>query len=114
MIKEIFSERKNIEVLSFGGLLVDFAKQCNAQIVIRGLRAISDFEYEFQMTLMNRKLDPDIETLFMMPNISYSFLSSNLVKEVAMLGGHLKGLVPQRVEEKLQDTFKTNPKTTLI
>ncbi|MBN1223998.1 MAG: pantetheine-phosphate adenylyltransferase [Candidatus Aminicenantes bacterium] len=114
MIKAIFSDETNIEVLSFGGLLVDFVEEHKAQIVIRGLRALSDFEYEFQMTLMNRKLNPDIETLFMMPNISYSFLSSNLVKEVSMLGGRLKELVPEQVERKLRETFKRNPKTTLI
>jgi len=110
MIEAIFADHKNIEVKSFGGLLVDFVKENNAQVVIRGLRAISDFEYEFQMTLMNRKLNPEIETLFMMPNISYSFLSSNLVKEVSMLGGHLMGLVPEDIEKKLHDAYKRNPK----
>ena len=110
MIEAIFAEHKNIEVKSFGGLLIDFARENNANIVIRGLRAISDFEYEFQMTLMNRKLNPEIETLFMMPNINYSFLSSNLVKEVSMLGGHLKGLVPGEIEKKLHEAYKRNPK----
>jgi pantetheine-phosphate adenylyltransferase len=110
MIEAIFADHTNLEVKSFGGLLVDFANENNAQIVIRGLRAISDFEYEFQMTLMNRKLNPEIETLFMMPNIRYSFLSSNLVKEVSMLGGQLKELVPEAVEKKLHEAYKTNPK----
>jgi len=106
MIREIFSDRKNIEVKSFHGLLVDFAEKNNSRVVIRGLRAISDFEYEFQMALMNRKLNPNIETLFMMPNVSYSYLSSKLVKEIFMLGGCLKELVPEFIVEKLQEKFK--------
>ncbi|UCC39141.1 MAG: pantetheine-phosphate adenylyltransferase [Candidatus Aminicenantes bacterium] len=109
MIKEIFADREDVEVKAFHGLLVEFAKKNNAKIVIRGLRAISDFEYEFQMALMNRKLNPDIETFFMMPNVKYSFLSSNLVKEVFMLGGCLKDLVPEQVENKLREKFKKDP-----
>lgn len=105
MIKEIFKDQKNIEVRAFDGLLVDFAKKNDAGVVMRGLRAISDFEYEFQMALMNRKLDAEIETLFMMPSVDYSFLSSNLVKEVSMLGGCLKGLVPPLVEKQLVKQF---------
>lgn len=105
MIKEIFSTQENIEVKSFHGLLVDFVKENNAKVVIRGLRAISDFEYEFQMTLMNRKLDPEIETFFLMPNVNYTFLSSKLVKEVSMLGGCLKELVPEEVENNLKEKF---------
>jgi len=114
MIKDIFSDQKSIEVISFHGLLVDFMKTHQAKIVIRGLRAISDFEYEFQMALMNMKLDPEIETLFMMPNVSFTFLSSRLVKEVAMLGGTLEGLVPRDVDEKLKQKFKESPNTTSI
>ncbi len=114
MIQEIFAENENIEVKSFHGLLVDFAKKHESKMIIRGLRAISDFEYEFQMALMNRKLDPEIETLFMMPNVDYSFLSSRLVKEVSMLGGCLKGLVPGEVEDKLRNKYKTTPETNLI
>jgi len=106
MIQDYFVNHKDIEVKAFNGLLVEFAKNNNANIVIRGLRAISDFEYEFQMALMNRKLDPEIETLFMMPNLSYSFLSSNLVKEIFMLGGGLTDLVPGQVEKKLREKFK--------
>jgi pantetheine-phosphate adenylyltransferase len=102
MIKKIFSGRKEVEVKAFHGLLVEFAKANKARIVIRGLRAISDFEYEFQMALMNRKLDPEIETLFMMPSLSFSFLSSNLVKEVYLLGGCVKNLVPELVEKELR------------
>lgn len=106
MIQEAFAGNKNIEVKSFNGLLVEFAKKNHAKVVIRGLRAISDFEYEFQMALMNRKLDPEIETFFMMPSVSYSFLSSKLVKEIFMLGGCLKDLVPGEVERKLRGKFK--------
>lgn len=106
MIKEIFANYKNTDVKAFHGLLVEFARKNKAKVVIRGLRAISDFEYEFQMALMNRKLDPEIETFFMMPNISYSFLSSKLVKEIFMLGGCLKDLVPAEVESKLREKFK--------
>ena len=106
MIQDFFVDHKDIEVKAFDGLLVEFAKNNNANIVIRGLRAISDFEYEFQMALMNRKLDSEIETLFMMPNLSYSFLSSNLVKEIFMLGGGLTDLVPGQVEKKLREKFK--------
>lgn len=106
MIKEIFADRKDVEVKAFHGLLVEFAKKNNVKIVIRGLRAISDFEYEFQMALMNQKLDPDIETFFMVPNISYSYLSSKLIKEIFMLGGCLTGLVPELVVSQLQEKFK--------
>lgn len=113
MIQNIFSGEEKIKIKSFQGLLVQFAKKINAPIVMRGLRAISDFEYEFQMTLMNRKLDPDIETFFMMPSVEYSFLSSKLVKEVSMLGGCLKDLVPPEVEKKLKEKFKENPNIIL-
>jgi pantetheine-phosphate adenylyltransferase len=106
MIQEIFADYENVQVKAFHGLLVDFAKAHDAKMIIRGLRAISDFEYEFQMVLMNRKLDPDIETLFMMPSVNYSFLSSRLVKEVCMLGGCLEGLVPPGVEKKLKKKYQ--------
>jgi pantetheine-phosphate adenylyltransferase len=106
MIQEVFVDQKNTEIKAFHGLLVEFAKNNDAKVVIRGLRAISDFEYEFQMALMNMKLDPEIETFFMMPNLSYSFLSSKLVKEIFMLGGCLKDLVPKQVEHRLRVKFK--------
>jgi len=106
MIKEIFTGRENIEVKAFDGLLVEFAEKNDIKVVIRGLRAISDFEYEFQMALMNQKLKPDIETFFMVPNVKYTFLSSKLVKEIFMLGGGVKGLVPDLVESHLQEKFK--------
>ena len=91
MIQDIFASKKEVEVRAFDGLLVDFARARGTGVVMRGLRAISDFEYEFQMALMNRNLAPDIETFFMMPNVNYSFLSSNLVREVAALGGSVRG-----------------------
>lgn len=102
MISQLFASEPRVEVKSFDGLLVDFARQNRANIVIRGLRAVSDFEFEFQMALMNRKLNPELETLFMMPSINYTFLSSRLVKEIYMLGGCIKGLVPEEVERRLR------------
>jgi len=103
MIQDIFASAKEVEVRAFDGLLVDFARTQGTGIVIRGLRAISDFEYEFQMALMNRSLAQDIETFFMMPSVHYSFLSSNLVREVAALGGTVDGLVPGLVARRLRD-----------
>ena len=113
MIKTVFSQHKNVEVRSFHGLLVDFAQRSQAKVIMRGLRAISDFEYEFQMALMNRKLDPEIETFFMTPSVNYSFLSSKLVKEVSFLGGCLKGLIPETIQEKLQEKIEQNSHLTL-
>lgn len=101
LIRSIFSGQDKVEVKSFQGLLVDFARIHGSYIFIRGLRAVSDFEHELQMALMNRKLAPDIETFFMMPSLKYSFLSSSLVKEVYRLGGCISDLVPPLVEEKL-------------
>jgi pantetheine-phosphate adenylyltransferase len=103
MIRKIFEGRKEVEVMSFSGLLAEFAKARGTNTVIRGLRAISDFEYEFQMALMNRQLSPRMETLFMMPSQEFSYLSSNLVKEVFMLGGSVRNLVPELVERKLRE-----------
>jgi pantetheine-phosphate adenylyltransferase len=105
LIRQTFESDTAVEVLTFSGLLVDFARKNKADVVIRGLRAISDFEYEFQMALMNRKLSSEIETLFMMPSLKYSFLSSNLVKEVYELGGCVEDLVPPVVEEALRKKF---------
>jgi pantetheine-phosphate adenylyltransferase len=105
MIQEIFKNQPQIEVRGFHGLLVEFAKEHDARIVIRGLRAVSDFEYEFQMALMNQKLNPGIETFFMMPSTKYTFLSSNLVKEVFALGGCIRDLVHPVVEQKLREKF---------
>lgn len=102
VMREILQPRfKNIRLDVFHGLLVDYARRLSAKVIVRGIRAISDYEYEFQMALMNRRLSPEIETLFLMPAESYSYLSSRLVKEVAELGGSVKGLVPELVEQRL-------------
>lgn len=103
MLRASIAHLKNVSVDTFDGLLVDYVRAQGAQAVLRGIRAISDYEYELQMALMNRKLDKDIETVFMMPAISYSYLSSRLVKEVFRLGGPVKGLVPEIVEMRLRE-----------
>jgi pantetheine-phosphate adenylyltransferase len=113
MIQDIFASRKEVEVRAFDGLLVDFARAQETSVVIRGLRAISDFEYEFQMALMNRSLAPDIETFFMMPSVHYSFLSSNVVREVAGLGGSVEGLVPGPVARKLRNKLDRSKKVQI-
>ncbi len=105
MIEEIFRGKEKIKVGSFRGLLVEYAKKTGAQVIIRGLRAISDFEYEFQMALMNFKMEPQIEIIFMMPRVEYSFLSSKLVKEIYSLGGTLPDLVPPAVDRELKKKF---------
>lgn len=102
MLREVTQPWPNVEVDVFEGLLMDYARQKNAQVVLRGIRAISDYEYELQMALMNRKLEPKIETVFMMPAEAYSYLSSRLVREIAQLGGSVKDLVPPAVEERLK------------
>lgn len=99
--REVFSAHPNVEVDTFEGLLVDYMERRNAQVVVRGLRAISDFEFEFQMALMNRRLTPQIETVFMMPAEQYTYISSRLIKEVFSLGGRVQGLVPELVEHRL-------------
>jgi pantetheine-phosphate adenylyltransferase len=101
MIREIVGDEPSVSIQSFSGLLVDFAAQTGATLLVRGLRAISDYEYELQMALMNRHLDPQIETVFMMPAEQYTYVSSRLIKEIASLGGPLKGLVPPIVEARL-------------
>jgi pantetheine-phosphate adenylyltransferase len=106
IIRAIFKDRSHIEVRAFRGLLVEFAKKHDARIVIRGLRAVSDFEYEFQMALMNKKINPTVETIFMMPSVKYTFLSSSLVKEVFALGGCVSDLVPLVVEKRLHEKFQ--------
>lgn len=93
----------NIEVDSFSGLLADFMRKKKARIIIKGLRAVSDFEYEFQMALLNKNLDPNIETLFMMSNINYTYLSSSAVKELARNGGDIGGLVPDCIKDKIYE-----------
>ena len=101
MIESVLAGFPSCRVETFSGLLVDFTRRIGARVVVRGLRAVSDFETEFQMALMNRRLDPRVETLFMMPREDYSYLSSRLLKEVAALGGELTGLAPDLVLERL-------------
>ena len=103
IVKEVFKGRPNVEVDTFDGLLVDYAARRQAQVIVRGLRAVSDFEVEFQMALMNRRLDPNIETVFMMPAERSSYISSRLIKEVFSLGGRVHGLVPDCVEQRLRE-----------
>jgi len=100
--RQVFSGLPEVEVDTFDGLLVDYARRRHASAIVRGLRAISDFEYEMQMALMNRRLVGDVETVFMMPAEAYSYVSSRLVKEVFALGGNISGLVPPVVEERLR------------
>lgn len=104
-LKEITRHIPNVEVTSFDGLTVEFAKQIGANCIIRGLRAVSDFEYELQLALMNRELNEEIETIFMVPSVSHSFLSSSLVKEVASMGGDISEFVPPAVERRLKEKF---------
>ena len=101
--REAFVGSSNVEVDTFDGLLVDYARKRGAGVIVKGLRAVSDFEFEMQMALMNRKLNPDVETVFMMPTQPYTHVSSRLVKEVVALGGSVHGLVPESVEKRLRD-----------
>jgi len=108
MLKEVVQGFPNVEVGSFDGLLVDYAAHCGASVILRGIRAVSDYEYELQMALMNRRLGPDIETVFLMASEAHSFLSSKLVKEVIRLGGKTTGLVPPSIEGKLRKRLLGN------
>jgi pantetheine-phosphate adenylyltransferase len=99
---DVFKGVPNVEVDTFDGLLVDYVERRNAQVIVRGLRAVSDFEFEFQMALMNQRLNGKIETIFMMPAEQYTYTSSRLIKEVFRLGGRVHGLVPDMVEERLR------------
>ena len=105
MLMETFKRNPNIEVDYFEGLLVDYLKKIGVNTVVRGLRAISDFEIEFQMALMNRSIKPEIETIFLVPSVCYSFVSSRLVKEVYQLGGEIEKMVPDIVDKKLKKKF---------
>jgi pantetheine-phosphate adenylyltransferase len=100
--REVFKDLPNVEVDTFDGLLVDFVERRKAQVIVRGLRAVSDFEFEFQMALMNQRLNGKIETIFMMPAEQYTYTSSRLIKEVFRLGGRVHGLVPEMVEDRLR------------
>lgn len=108
MLEDSIRDLKNVSVTSFHGLLVDYVEQMEASVIIRGIRAVSDYEYELQMALMNRRLSSKVETVFMLPAESYSFLSSKLVKEIAALGGAIHGFVPPHVEKRLGMKFGTN------
>ncbi len=106
MIKALFKDTPNVIVDSFKGLLVDYVAKTNARVILRGLRATSDFEYEFHMASMNRSLNTHVDTLFMMTNKDYFFVSSRTIKEVARLGGMVEGLVPDLVARKLKEKFR--------
>lgn len=108
MIKEATIHLNNIEVVHFSSLSVEFAKKIGASFIIRGLRAISDFEYELQMALINRELNPDIETIFLAPATNYIFLSSRAVKEVLKFNGDISGMAPENVQKKMREKFLKN------
>lgn len=105
----VFNDQPNVEVDTFDGLLVDYVIRRQAQVIVRGLRAVSDFEFEFQMALMNQRLQPRIDTVFMMPAEQYTYISSRLIKEVFALGGRVNGLVPDMVEARLRDKLAAHP-----
>jgi len=105
--QEVFKDFPNVEIDTFDGLLVDYVERRRAHVIVRGLRAVSDFEFEFQMALMNRRLNGKIETVFMMPAEQYSYISSRLIKEVFSLGGRVHGLVPDTVEDRLRQKVNT-------
>ncbi len=105
LIRESFKGLDRVTVESFDGLLVDYVREKGGVAIVRGLRAVSDFEYELQMALMNRRLDSAIETVFMMPSEEYSFLTSTMIKEIASFGGSVRGLVPEVVEKALREAF---------
>jgi len=107
--RAVFRNHPNVEVDTFDGLLVDYVGRRGAHVIVRGLRAVSDFEYEFQMALMNQRLDPKIETIFMMPAEQYTYTSSRLIKEVFALGGRVHGLVPDMVETRLREKVAAQP-----
>jgi pantetheine-phosphate adenylyltransferase len=109
MIQEVIRDCKNVRVDSFDGLLVDYVKNAGANVILRGLRALSDFEYEFQLALINRRLNRDIETVFLMTGYKWFYTSSTIINEAASLGGSVKGLVPEIVYLKLQEKFSYKP-----
>jgi pantetheine-phosphate adenylyltransferase len=113
VISDYYRDSPEVEVRSFSGLLVNFLEELDATIVLRGMRAVSDFEYEFQMALMNRRLAPKVETVFLTPKEEYTYLSSRLVREVAALGGDVTGLVPDPVKLRLEERYRkvTHPPT---
>ncbi len=106
LIERVVVDRSNVEVLGFESLLVDCARDIGADVVLRGLRAVSDFEYEFQLASMNRRLSPDFETMFLTPAEQYAFISSSMVREIAKLGGDVSSFVPQLVLEALGEKYR--------
>ncbi|MBP7072470.1 MAG: pantetheine-phosphate adenylyltransferase [Clostridia bacterium] len=106
ILKRTCGDIKNVEIDSFSGLLIDYCKSKNANVIVKGLRAVSDFEYELQMAHMNKKLNQEIETVFIMTSSRYSYLSSSLVKEVAQFGGCIRGLVPEIIEKEIYERLK--------
>jgi pantetheine-phosphate adenylyltransferase len=106
IIRAVFAKQSNVEVDTFDGLLVDYLARRKAQVIVRGLRAVSDFEYEFQMALMNQRLNDSIQTIFMTPAEQYTYISSRLIKEVFALGGRVHGLVPDMVEARLREKVR--------
>ena len=106
MLDEATKDMENVKIVPFEGLLIDFAKQMDAKVIVRGLRAITDFEYELQMAQTNRKLNPEVETLFMTTSLEYSYLSSSTVKEVASFEGDISQFVPEFIAEKVTDRIK--------
>jgi pantetheine-phosphate adenylyltransferase len=105
MLREVAGTFPNVEVDSFDGLLTEYARRRQAKVLLRGIRAVSDYEYELQMAMINRKLEPELETVFMVPAVAYSFISSRLVREIARLGGPVEGLVPSPVERRLRARY---------
>jgi pantetheine-phosphate adenylyltransferase len=108
MIREVIKDCNNVRVESFDGLLVDFVKSAGANVILRGLRALSDFEYEFQLALINRRLNREIETVFLMTGYKWFYTSSTIINEAASLGGSVKGLVPDIVNQKLLEKYACN------
>ena len=111
MINEVLGDSPNVEVDTFDGLLVDYAISKESNVILRGLRALSDFEYEFQLALMNRKLCRDVQSIFLMTDYKWFYISSTIIKEAASLGGDINGLVPDIVEQKLKEKFKRSKNT---
>ena len=111
--RDVFKQHSNVEVDTFEGLLVDYVERRGAHVIVRGLRAISDFEFEFQMALMNQRLNRRIDTVFMMPAEKYTYISSRMIKEVASLGGSVAGLVPELVDERLQGKLRGTARSGL-
>lgn len=106
MIEDLTKDYNNIEVIAFNGLTVNFARDCGATVIVRGLRAVTDFEYELQLSQTNKVIAPDIDTIFLTTNLKYSYLSSSTVKEIASYGGAIHEFVPPEVEKKIKDKYK--------